>query len=229
MAGARTPTILQQGVDSMSMPTVNFISYNSTGISADKCCFVNKLCEDNDVAFMSIQEHFKNSKTTDKYFRGKFENFSSYVIPGYRPSGQDSGRPKAGLAQLSSKHLDIRKDRVKTTSFRIQAQVLNFPTSRILWINTYFPTDPQTLAFDDSELMEVLGELTKIIENTDYTDIVWNGDINWDPRRNSGFSREVKSFVDRTGLVPLWDVHPVDYTHIHTHAVHLSAGPFSGD
>ena len=108
---------------------------------------------------------------------------------GYRPSGQDSGRPKAGLTQFSSKHLDIIKDRVKTTSFRIQAQVLNFPTSRILWINAYFPTDPQPLAFDDSELMEVLGELAKMIENTDYTYIVWNGDINWDPRRNSGFSR----------------------------------------
>ena len=220
--GGQAPTILQQGVDTMSIPTVNFISYNSTGISADKCCFVNKVCEDNDVTFVSLQEHFKNTKTTDKYFRAKFDKYNSYVIPGYRPSGQDSGRPKAGLAQLSSKNIDIRKDRVKTTSFRIQAQVLNFPTSRILWINTYFPTDPQTIVFDDSELVEVLGELTRIIETTDYDDIVWNGDLNWHPSRNTGFSKEVKRFVDRTGLVPVWKIYPVDYTHIHTDMVSTS-------
>ena len=77
---------------------------------------------------------------------------------------------------------------MKTNSYRIQAQVLHFPTSRILWINTYFPSDPQTVLFDDSELLEVLCELTKLVETTDYSDIVRNGDLNWDPSWNTGFS-----------------------------------------
>ena len=216
MAWARNPTIPQQGVASMAIPTVNFLSYNSTGSYAEKCSFINTVCENNDVKFVSIQEHFRNNKTTDKYFCAKFDKYSPYVIPGYRPSGQDSGRPKAGLAQLSSKCLDIRKDRVKTDNYRIQAQVLNFQTSRILWINSYFPTDPQTMMYDDSELLDVLRDLTKIVETTEYTDIVLNGDLNWDPRRNTGFSKAVKSFVAKAGLVPLWEVHPVDFTHIHT-------------
>ena len=200
----------------MTIPTVNFMSYNSTGMSSDKVGFINQLCDENEIMFVSIQEHFKKNKQTDKYFRSKFDQFSPYVIPGYRPSGQDSGRPKAGVAQLSRKCLDIRKDRVKTSNFRIQAQILNFSTSRLLWINSYLPTDPQTVEFDDTELLEVLHEVAKIIETESYTDIVWNGDLNWDPKRCSGFSSVVKAFIGKLGLVPLWNCYPVDYTHIHT-------------
>ena len=87
----------------MAIPTANFLSYNSTGISTDKCDFINDICEENDVLFVSIQEHFKNSKTTDKYFCKKFPQYNSYVIPGFRAKGQDSGRPKAGLAQMNRK------------------------------------------------------------------------------------------------------------------------------
>ena len=101
MEGAKSPTYIAPGVFSMTIPTVNFLSYNSTGISSDKCEFVNKLCYENDIKFVSLQEHFKNNKVTDKYFRAKFDQFNPYIIPGYRPSGQDRGRPKAGLAQLS--------------------------------------------------------------------------------------------------------------------------------
>ena len=117
----------------MAIPTANFLSYNSTGISTEKFIFIDNICEENDVMFLSIQEHFKNNKNTNKYFSRKFSKFSSYVIPAYRPSEQDSGRPKAGLAQLSRKGLDIRKDRVTTKSFRIQSQIFNFPTCRIMW------------------------------------------------------------------------------------------------
>ena len=53
-------------------------------------------------------------QTIYKYFSDEFDKFHSYVIPGYRAKGQDSGRPKAGLAQLSRKDLDVRKDRVVT-------------------------------------------------------------------------------------------------------------------
>ena len=80
--------------------------------------------------FVSIQEHFRNNKNVDKNFSKKFSKFSSYVIPGFRPSDQDSGRPKAGLAQLSRKGLDIKKDRISTNSYRLQSQIINFPTCK---------------------------------------------------------------------------------------------------
>ena len=136
----------------MGTPTANFLTYNSTGISSDKCDFIKDICEENNVLFVSIQEHFKNSKSVDKFFCQKFPEYNSYVIPGYRPVGQDSGRPKAGLAQLNRKGLEISKDRIDTNSYRLQVQVLQFPESKLMWINTYLPTDPQTTQFDDSEL-----------------------------------------------------------------------------
>ena len=63
------------------------------------------LLEENDFHFVSIQEHFKICKTIDKYFSREFPKYSSYVVPAFRHKGQDSGRPKAGLAQLNKKTL----------------------------------------------------------------------------------------------------------------------------
>ena len=111
----------------------------------------------------------------------------------------------------------MKKDRIVTRSFRIQAQVLNLPSTKLLWINTYFPTDPQRMAnYDDTELLEVLGQVETIINSVAYNDVLWTGDINWDMRRNTEFSRIMHGFVERMGLVTLWSQHEVDYTHIHT-------------
>ena len=200
----------------MAIPTVNFLSYNSTGMSAAKCQFLNNICDEFDVTYVSIQEHFKWSKVTSKYFNDKFDKFNCYVIPAYRSKCQDSGRARAGLAQLSLNSKNVKKDRIVTKSWRIQAQVLNLPTSRLLWINTYLPTDPQTVNFDDGELLDVLTEVESIMDETNFDDIIWNGDLNWDMDRNTGFSILLSNFVDRIGLVSLWRHHQADYTHVHT-------------
>ena len=216
MEGAQTPTNNQQRVVIMANPTVNFMGYNSTGIDKQKCAWISDLCDLTDTSYLSIQEHFKIAKTRDKYFNDQFEKFNSYVIPGHRAKGQDSGRPKAGLAQLSKKDLDIRKDRIVTKSFRIQAQLLNFSSSRLLWINAYLPTDPQNGAFDESELLEVLTEVESIMDKTAFDDILWQGDLNWDMSRNSEFAIIMRRFMTRIGMVSLWERYPVDYTHLHT-------------
>ena len=110
-----------------------------------------------------------------------------------------------------------RKDRVLTRCFRIQAQVINVCNKKILWINTYLPTDPQTIeAFDPTALNEVLVEVETIINSVSHTEIVWAGDLNWDPGRNSMFSRIMREFLEKIGLVSLWNHHPVDFTHMHT-------------
>ena len=38
------------------------------------------------------------------------------------------------------------------------------------------------------------------MDNTDFDDILWNGDVNYDMSRNSGFARTVKAFLKRVGL-----------------------------
>ena len=55
-----------------------------------------------------------------------------------------------------------------------------------------------------------------IINSVSHTEIVWAGDLNWDPGRNSMFSRIMREFVEKIGLVSLWNYHPVDFTHMHT-------------
>ena len=171
----------------MITTTANFLSYNSTGISKDKCDFISDICDKNDVQFISIQEHFKISKTLDKFFCKEFKEDNTYPLPAFRPLCQDSSRPKAGLAQLSKKSLNISKRRINTSSFRIQAQAVKFPSCEILWINTYFPTDPLTINFDHDELMAVLQEVEKVINDSSCKNVILNGDLNWDPKRNSGF------------------------------------------
>ena len=111
------------------------------------------------------------------------------MLPGHRSPGQDSGRAKDGLAHLSRKKLAVRKDRVVTRSYRIQAQVLNFPQHKILWINSYLPIDPQTVDnYDPTALVELLREVEEIRTSTEFSDVVWAGDLNWDMQRNSHFS-----------------------------------------
>ena len=107
------------------------------------------------------------------------------MIPAYRPKGQDSGRAKAGLAQLSLKTANVKKTIIVTQNWRVQAQVLKFPTTRLLWINTYLPTDPLTIDFDESELLGLLSEIESILDKTLFNDVVWNGDLIWDMNRRS--------------------------------------------
>ena len=58
--------------------------------------------------------------------------------------------------------------------------------------------------------------MTKIIEENQCTNIIWNGDLNWNPSKNSGFSLTLKHFVEKFGFIPLWEHYNVDYTHMHT-------------
>ena len=213
--GAETPRHRGVRVITMVAPTVNFISFNTTGLDSIKAEYIRNLASITNCDFMSIQEHFKKNKTIDKFFKDSFPEHTSYVIPGYREIGQDSGRPMGGIAQLRKKNLNLKVDRVMTKSYRIQAQILDFSNSRLLWLNTYFPTDPGG-NFDETELVELLAEIEDIMDRSEYDDVLWNGDLNYDKSRNTPFVLTVSRFLERVGLVSVWDHYPVDYTHIHT-------------
>ena len=106
---------------------------------------------------------------------------------------------------------------MKSEGYRVQAQVLNFPGTRLLWINAYLPTDPGLMAgLDDTNLCDCISEIEKVIRETSHTDVLLAADLNWDLVRRTQFANTVRDFVERSGLVTLWSEHPVDYTHIHT-------------
>ena len=97
----------------MVIPSVNFLSYNSTGLDSIKADYIRNLYNVTKCDFISIQEHFKKTKSIDKFFKDNFPENTSYVIPGVREKDQDSGRPKGGIAQLRNKKLDIKVDRIE--------------------------------------------------------------------------------------------------------------------
>ena len=111
-----------------------FLSYNSTGLNSTKSKWVRDLISTTNSEFVSIQEHFKKFKILEKFFQSEFPNFNSYVIPGHRESGTLSGRPKGGLSMLSTSAMKVRKERVVSNSFRLQAQILIISNMKILWI-----------------------------------------------------------------------------------------------
>ena len=62
----------------------------------------------------------------------------------------------------------------------------------------------------------MLHEIENIMDNQEFDHVLWNGDLNWDPRRRSGFSNTVSSFIERVGLHTAWEKFPVSHTHVHT-------------
>ena len=73
-----------------------------------------------------------------------------------------------------------------------------------------------TLRFDDNELFGVFLEIEDILEKHDYDGCILQGDLNWDMSRSTGFSTCMQHFIDRIGLVSVWNKFPVGYTHVHT-------------
>ena len=67
----------------MASSTVNFMSYNSTGMNTIKTDWIRDLIKTCDIQFFQLQEHFKKIKTLDNYFKNEFPLSDSYVIPAY--------------------------------------------------------------------------------------------------------------------------------------------------
>ena len=62
---------------------------------------------------------------------------------------------------------------VSPAFWRAQAIILKIGSSRILLINTYFPTDPGTVVFDENELFETLQSIKEVIEGSNFVKIIW--------------------------------------------------------
>ena len=180
--------------------TVTFMSYNMTGADYYKCQWVNDMAREYNVQFCALQEHFKTVESTEQYFKKQFSDYHNYVIPAYCLPGVDSGRGRGGLVQMSLKSKTVAKTRVMVKSPRIQAQILSFPTCRVLWINTYLPCDPRTQEFDDTELVSTLSEIESIVIKASDCEVIWAGDMNYDMSRDNHFTRKVSDTVKRLGL-----------------------------
>ena len=172
-----------------------FLSYNSTGFNNQRSEFITDITHvlGNQKCFISVQEHFIMKRNVSKIEKLLPAHFTVYSVPAFKDDTQiKCGRGKGGLCQIWPKSLDHLFSRIplKTTS-RVQGLLITLPSSRLLWINCYFPCDPGLVGdINDEELQETLGGILWLMENTVADHILWNGDINTD------FSRVNNTFVN---------------------------------
>ena len=200
----------------MAAPTSNpitILSYNSTGFNSVKAQWIRDLMDTTGASLLGLQEHFKNTQSLQKLFKKEFPKCDSVVVPAYREEGRESGRAKGGLAQIVDESLNgVKRQKLQVESWRIQAQILHFGTWKLLWVNVYFPTDPKVLNFNEEELLVVQGQLEAILNQGGYDGCICGGDFNYDATRRSGFARSMANFLERVGLVSIWEQFPVDFT-----------------
>jgi len=155
----------------MESRSLNFISYNSTGLDTVKIDWINDLAKTTDSTCRQIQEHFKATKSVQQYFKKHFKEFDNYAIPANRENSSHVGRPKGGLVQLVKSDLNIKKEKVICKNWRLQAWILHFNDYKLLWFNVYMPIDPQLQVIDETELMDITADIESIIATSIFDDI----------------------------------------------------------
>ena len=167
----------------------------------------------NSVPILCNQENFilrANSYRINNALPG----FYSLIKPAVK-NNFDTGRPKNGmLIAVPDTFKNIIED-VSPNYWRLQAVILNCSNFRILLINSYFPVDPKTLNFDDSELLETLNHIRSVVNINEFNHILLAGDINSDFLRNTGHVNVVKQFVQEYDFQPSWNMFNVDFTNYH--------------
>ena len=102
-----------------------------------------------------------------------------FIVPAAKDNNQVSkGRAKGGLVTLWKKTLTKYVSRVKSDNFRIQATKFSFPSGSVLVINAYFPCDPRSENFDETEIVNLLAELKLLIDQSQCHHVLLSADLN---------------------------------------------------
>jgi len=195
-------------------------SYNSTGFGIGAKNHISTLLTFSDI--LCLQEHFlldsksKKSSNTDKLVNEFGASHDMYVIPAVKANNAVSrGRGKGGLAMIWKKHLTKYVSNEPCDNYRIQAAKFKLPECEFLIINSYFPCNPLTENFDDSELINVLADIKYLIRKSGFHTALLAGDLNCHFTRDTHFTALVKENMNDLNLSILWEQsdYPVDYTH----------------
>ena len=96
--------------------------------------------------------------------------------------------------------------------YLVQIIKVSFRTLSCVIVNSYFPCDPQTPGREDPELLETLNSIKSVLSRTEFSSIIWAGDINADFVRATNHTETVQELLDELNLFTLWDEHEVDFT-----------------
>ena len=192
-----------------------FISYNSRGFSKQKQEFCQSLISKSIIgdrlAIFCNQENFLLRSSCYK-INQTFPNHYCFSNPAIK-STHDKGRAKNGMFTAVPNSIKNQVKDVSPGHWRIQALTISCSTSRILLINSYFPTDPKTNNFNDEELTETLQVIRNVIEGNDFDSVLFLGDINCDFARNTRFVQKIQLFLSEFNLKKAWEKFEADFTH----------------
>ena len=124
-----------------------------------------------------------------------------------------NGRPKNGMFVAVPICLKESVQDVSPLSSRIQRILIETQNDKIMLLNTYFPTDPRSNDFDETDLLLTLSGVKEVIDNHDFDRLVWTGDINAEFRRNTKFVRLINEFICELDISKSWDILEIDFTH----------------
>ena len=140
-------------------------SYNTRGFTEDKQDICKLLFAETDEYYPIVcnQENFLlkgNSYKVSQCLKG------ARII--FKQATKESldGRPKNGMFIAVPGDLKAYVTDVSPHHARIQAIVLSMKT-KILIINSYFPTDPKTTEFDTTELLSTLSSIESVMNENE--------------------------------------------------------------
>ena len=192
-----------------------FLSYNSRGFSEQKQDFCKTLISQeiigNREAIFCNQENFLLRNSSYKITR-TFPNHHCFINPAIK-SNHDKGRARNGMFIAVPNSLINHVNDVSPGHWRIQAVKISLPSSTILLINSYFPTDPKTNNFNEDDLQETLQVITNVIDKNHFNSVLLLGDINCDFSRNTRFVQAVQTYLQEYSLIKSWEKFEVDFTH----------------
>ena len=189
---------------------LKLISYNPTGFNLQKASFIHFLCESMDIDIFILQEHMHLRQNIFK-IQNEFPNCESFIIPASKSNNcVSSGRPSGGLGILWKKSLNDNIKLIKHPD-SLRAQAIKICGNYLL-INSYFPNDPQTVNFDDFQLLKCIEDVRWFINSYPNHKVIFAGDLNLDLSRNTRFANIMREFFLNCNLCSVWSSFNIDFT-----------------
>ena len=191
-----------------------FISYNSRGFGNEKQDFCRYLVSQqfvgNKTPVLCNQENFV-LKGNFRRILQSMPGFHFIIKPAVKETN-NKGRARNGMFIAVPDSIKNQIYDVSPVSWRIQAAILKCVNSNLLIINSYFPVDSRN---DGGDVIEVLEAIKQVIEQNEFTNILWLGDINCDFMRTTFHTNQVNNFIEENHLKKSWSQFDVDFTMYH--------------
>ena len=186
-------------------------SYNSRGFSEDKqdICKILMCMTGDNLPILCNQENFLLNNNGYK-IRQCLPQSHIFFKQAIKDSIQ--GRPMNGMFIAVPNSIKENIQDVSPSHWRVQAIIVRTLTSNILVINSYLPTDPKLRDFDASEVLTTLSAINDVINDNEFDNLIWTGDLNADFSRNTPFVKLLTEFIDTKDLIKSWDKFPIDFT-----------------